>query len=98
MRSRYTAYALGRPNYIIATTDPDGPRWEDDQDAWTASIKEFSRGCEFLGVDIHESSSDGDDGTVRFTAKLRRRREDASFDEQSIFVRRDGRWLYHGMA
>ena len=98
MRSRYSAYALGRSRYIIATTDPDGPLWEDDHEAWTTRIKEFSRGCEFLGVDIRESSSEGDDGTVRFTAKMRRKREDVSFDEHSVFVRRDGRWLYHGLV
>lgn len=96
MQSRYTAYALGNASYIIATTDPDGPMWETDHDAWRASIADFSRGCDFLGVHVLDESADGDDGTVHFHALLSRRREDVSFQEHSIFARRGGRWLYWG--
>ena len=96
MRSRYTAYALGEADYIIATTDPEGPMWETDHDAWRASIAEFSRGCDFLGVEVLDASIDGDTGTVLFDARLTRRREDVSFEEHSTFVRREGRWLYQG--
>ena len=95
MRSRYTAYALGNDDYIIATTDPHGSMWEDDESAWRASIRDFSRGCDFRGVDVIEETIDGDEATVRFHARLHRGDEDVSFEELSVFVRRDGRWLYH---
>lgn len=94
MRSRYTAYALGRADYVMATTDPEGPHWEADADAWRRSILEFGRSFDFDGVTIHAAEQDGDHGTVHFTAHLRKKREDHSFDEDSTFVRRDGRWLY----
>lgn len=94
MRSRYAAYAFGDTDYIIRTTDPDGAAWEDDEDAWRTSIREFSRGHDFRGVTIHQTSVEDDAGTVRFTAKLQRSRADASFTELSRFVRRDGRWYY----
>ncbi len=95
MRSRYTAYALGRADYIIETTDPEGPRWESDRDAWLASIRDFTRRFRFGGVVVHDSGHSEDSGFVSFTAVLSTRRDDdASFDEHSTFVRRDGRWLY----
>lgn len=95
MRSRYSAYALGLVDYIIATTDPDGPRWESDQAAWRASIRDFAKSCEFRGVTIHEATHHEEDGVVEFTAELWRDGENASFRERSTFVRRQGRWLYH---
>lgn len=95
MRSRYAAYALGDAGYIIETTDPDGPCFESDRDAWEQSVLEFSRTCDFEGVAVHSTSVEPETGRVHFTARLRRKREDVSFEEHSVFVLRDGRWLYH---
>jgi SEC-C motif-containing protein len=94
MRSRYTAYAHGDVDYIIETTDSEGAAWESDEARWRESIAEFSRGCRFGGVVIHEADDEGDVGTVKFTARLKRGKTDASFTEVSHFVRRDGRWYY----
>lgn len=95
MRSRYAAYALGNSDYIIETTDPGSPLWNDDRQLWASEISEFSRSCEFLGVDVSEETTDGDHAFVTFRARLTRGKRDASFGERSQFVRRDGRWLYH---
>jgi len=94
MRSRYAAYAFGDADYIISTTDPDGPVWESDDAAWRESVLEFSKSHDFLGVDVLSEDVEDDRGTVRFHARLRRGRENASFEETSEFVRRDGQWLY----
>jgi SEC-C motif domain protein len=95
MRSRYAAYALGLVDYVIDTTDPDGPRWEPDAAAWRASTEAFCRGTRFEGLRILGAGDDGDRGWVHFRAILSRGRQDVSFEERSTFVRRDGRWLYH---
>lgn len=94
MRSRYAAYALGLADYLIATTDPDGPRWETDEAAWRASIAAFGRGTRFEGLRILGSGEEGDTGWVHFRAILSRDGRDTSFSERSTFVRRDGRWRY----
>lgn len=95
MRSRYSAYAGGRVDYVIATTDPAGPAAEPDLGAWRASIRAFSQNTEFVALQVLEAHQAGDEGQVRFRAELRQGGADASFIESSRFVRRGGRWLYH---
>ncbi|MEZ4238025.1 MAG: YchJ family metal-binding protein [Myxococcota bacterium] len=96
MRSRYAAYALGLVDYVVATTDPDGPQWHADVDAWRADVARFCRDTRFVDLRIDDAPPpDGDVAHVTFTATLTRGGADASFTERSRFVRRDGRWLYH---
>lgn len=96
MRSRYSAYALGLTDYIIATTDPDGDAYKEDRATWRKSIENFTSSAQFEGVEILDSSEDGDHGEVHFLAKLKADNEDRSFEEHSIFTRNKGRWLYCG--
>lgn len=95
MRSRYSAYALGLTDYILATTDPTGPHFEPDTAAWRASVARFSAETRFQGLDVLASSEHGDEGAVRFRAHLEREGRDVSFGETSQFRRVNGRWLYH---
>lgn len=94
MRSRYAAYAAGEVEYILATTDPDGPQFRADRPAWVADVQSFCDTTEFLGLDVLAASQDGDRGVVTFRARLSQGGRDASFAERSTFVRSDGRWLY----
>lgn len=94
MRSRYAAYALGLVEYVLATTDPRGPQAERDRAAWAASVADFSRRTRFEGLEVQDAHTSGDEGQVRFRARLTQGGRDASFTERSLFVRRDGRWLY----
>ncbi|MCP4803804.1 MAG: zinc chelation protein SecC [Proteobacteria bacterium] len=91
MRSRFAAYARGLYDYIIETTDPEGPRWVADRAAWVASMEQFTAMTRFAGLRIVEAEGD----TVTFHAVLEQMGQDASFTERSVFVQRDGRWLYH---
>jgi SEC-C motif-containing protein len=95
MRSRYSAYALGLVDYVIDTTDPEGPLCQPDRAAWAADVRRFCTSTRFSGVEIRSSHERGDVGEVTFFAKLRRGGRDVSFAERSLFVRIDGRWLYH---
>jgi SEC-C motif-containing protein len=94
MRSRYAAYALGLVDYVIDTTAPDGPRAQTDRRAWALDVLAFHASTGFDGLEILGSGSEGDGGWVRFRAILTQGARDASFEERSTFVRREGRWLY----
>ena len=95
MRSRYCAYAIGHADYIIATTDPTGPMWVENRVAWRADILQFGERFDFTGVEIHDTQTEGDLGTVTFHALLSQNDRDASFSETSRFQRVNDRWLYH---
>ncbi len=98
MRARYAAYALGEVDFLLASTDPSGPQFEADQAAWRASVARFSRETEFLGLEVLEASSEGNEGRVAFRVRLTQGGRDASFGERSRFRRVKGSWLYHSGA
>lgn len=95
MRSRYSAYVVGAIDYLIATTDPAGPQYRADRDAWAQEIEQFCRHTRFERLTVRSSGADEDHGEVRFFAKLSRDGEDVSFAERSRFTRVDGRWMYY---
>lgn len=90
MRSRFAAYALNKSDYIMETTDPDGPVWEADRVAWKLSIESFSKTTMFQGLDVHDAT----ETEVEFTAHLKNAEGDMSFRERSLFTKLEGRWLY----
>ncbi len=95
MRSRYSAYALGLVDYLIETTDPDGPAWRGD-DGWREELVRYCETTHFVGLRISGHGTTGDDGFVVFRADLRSGSRDALLSERSRFVRHGDRWLYHG--
>lgn len=94
MRSRYSAYAMGLTDYILDTTDPDGPHWQPDRAAWAAEVQHFSDTTRFVSLEIVSTSEDGDAGRVHFLAGLEQGENAGVMDERSVFRRVDGRWLY----
>lgn len=91
MRSRYAAYAMGLSAYIQHTTDNTGPAWEKNRAAWSGDIHAFSASHVFAGLRILEAH----EGQVRFHAGIwTHQGDDVSFEETSLFVFRDGHWLY----
>jgi SEC-C motif-containing protein len=93
MRSRYSAYALHRVDYVLATTHPDGEQGTDP-----AAIARFCENTDFDGLEILAASQNGSRGEVEFRASLTQGGKDASFGERSVFIQVDGRWLYHSGA
>ncbi|MFY1576659.1 YchJ family protein [Verrucosispora sp. WMMD703] len=87
MRSRYAAFAVGDPDYLLRSwhsgTRP--PRLHlDPAQRWT--------GLEVLDTDgggLFDST-----GTVEFRAHYREGRDPGTVTERSRFVREDGRWVY----
>ncbi len=94
MRSRYTAYATGNIAYILNTTHPSSPHCEADRGAWARSVRAFSEGTVFVGLDVEFTATSGETAVVQFYARLERDGADVSFRERSRFQCTDGRWLY----
>ena len=91
MRSRYSAYVKGEIDYLINTTDMNGPLWRNDRDEWFEELSLFSRETHFQGLEILDVSSH----YVRFEATLEIDGIDASFIETSRFTEENEKWFYH---
>ena len=84
MRSRYSAFALGKPDYLAAT--------------WHASTRPDHIGIEperiWLQLRVVEARTEGDRATVEFIARSRLGGAGQALHEVSRFVREAGRWYY----
>ena len=85
MRSRYTAFALGRMDYLLAT--------------WHASTRPtdlaLDPAAKWLGLEIRSHRvMDADHAEVEFVARLREGGRAVRLHERSRFVREGGRWFY----
>ncbi len=87
MRSRYSAYARGLPDHLLATWHPDTRPAElplDPRLTWT--------GLRILATEA--GGPDDDTGVVEFAAGYTSPAGPGRLHEVSRFVRVDGRWLY----
>jgi SEC-C motif domain protein len=85
MRSRYSAFVLERPAYLLAS--------------WHATTRPpeltLDPGIKWLGLAIKGVKSiDADHAEVAFVARSRVGGRGQRLEERSRFVRDDGRWLY----
>ena len=94
MRARYTAFALGRTQFLMATTHPESPHFTADAISWAAELRQFCDEVHFQRLAIVEKTVDGDEGTVHFRARFKRGGKSAVLDENSRFRRLEGRWMY----
>lgn len=84
MRSRFSAFALGLNDYLLATWHPDyRPESLPDEDP-----------TEWVRLEIIDSQEAGDIGHVHFRATFRENRRWGALEEASEFIHRQGRWLY----
>lgn len=83
MRSRYTAYALGLIDYLLATWHPSTAPGELE----LAPVK-------WLGLDVLQAQASGDAGVVEFVARCRDAGRAQRMHEISRFVRHGQRWYY----
>ncbi len=94
MRSRYSAYALDLPEYIIATTHRANPNYSKDTLSWKGSISKFSRDFSFQRLEILDFQEKPPFATVTFIAHIAKGSYDASFTEESSFEKVGSQWLY----
>ncbi|MGF6511363.1 YchJ family protein [Paraburkholderia sp. 32] len=90
MRSRYSAYVLGAPDYLRATWDPSTCPADLDVDPTAPDAPRW------LGLQIKGfAESDADHATVEFIARYKVGGRAYRLHESSRFVRGDdGRWRY----
>ncbi|MDJ0595096.1 MAG: YchJ family protein [Pleurocapsa sp. MO_226.B13] len=91
MRSRYTAFAIGDVDYLIATLDPD-KRQKSDRQELTQSINNI----QWLGLTIlntQKGKKNDASGWVEFEA-IYQVTEPEQLHERSRFKKIDGKWFY----
>ncbi len=87
MRSRYSAFAVGDPAYLLATWHP----------STRPPTLELDPSVRWTDLDVLATTDGGllaHDGTVEFRAWYRHGGETGSQHEKSRFVREDGTWRY----
>jgi SEC-C motif-containing protein len=92
MRSRFSAYALGKVDYLIQTTSLAGRDALDREE-----LKTYCRNIRCVGLKIlaREAGGPGDEtGTVKFHASLQVNGKRHLHVELSRFVREEGCWRY----
>lgn len=102
MRSRYSAFALAKVPYIMATTHHENVGFESNASAWSAELRNYCRQTQFLGLTIHQASNrlpnwrgDEIEGIVEFSANLYMNgSQDIELKEKSLFKKPQDRWLY----
>jgi SEC-C motif-containing protein len=87
MRSRYSAFVLGKAQYLL--------------DTWHETTRpeelELDAGMRWLGLEIHQTRAGGSDatrGVVDFEAHYAQSNGQDSQREVSSFVREKGAWFY----
>ena len=92
MRSRFTAYALGKVNYLIATTEASEREKIDGQELAT-----YCKEVKCVGLKIVSAEKGGKndaEGVVKFHASLQINGKRQLHIEKSRFIREDGKWVY----
>jgi peptide deformylase len=94
MRSRYTAFALNLPDYIIQTTHPANSQYSENKFSWKRHIAHRSETSIFNKLEILDFKEKGNYATVTFTVTVTQNNEQFLFTEKSVFEKKEGRWLY----
>ncbi|WP_417067401.1 YchJ family protein [Niveibacterium terrae] len=85
MRSRYSAFALNLPDYLLASWHPS---------TRPADLTEEGPAPRWIGLKVLAAASAGDAASVEFVATCRVGGRAQRLHEKSRFVLEDGRWYY----
>lgn len=89
MRSRYTAYVLGKIEHVERTHAP-----ESRSDFDRTEVERTAAQMKWLGLEVRNASMDGDHGSVEFAVRFRLGEHTVTQYEVSQFRRENGHWLY----
>ena len=92
MRSRFSAYALGKLDYLI-NTRPEARRAEENRQ----ELAEYCKAVSCVGLKIVGKEGGGkedDTGIVTFHASLQTSGRRSLHIETSSFARENGKWVY----
>jgi len=94
MKSRYCAFSLNIPKYIINTTHENNQDYTKDTQTWIKDIQNFTNSCEFENLEILEFIDGETQAFVSFKAAITCNGEDCSFTEKSKFIKKNDKWFY----
>jgi SEC-C motif-containing protein len=92
MRSRYSAYVVGRIEYLRESLDPDH-RGDLDLEA----TRRWAQEARWLGLEVRATEGGGPDdeeGAVEFVATYKEKGLVRPHHERARFRRQQGRWFY----
>ncbi|HEY3400831.1 MAG TPA: YchJ family metal-binding protein [Geothrix sp.] len=92
MRSRFSAYALGKADYLIATR-PEAKRAEENHE----ELANYCKSVQAVSLKIISKERGGksdDTGIVTFHASLQANGRRTLHIETSTFARENGKWVY----
>lgn len=90
VRARFAAYALGNVEYIMQTTYPDSPHYEDNDDRWLFDLQTYMAQTTFLNLDIVSAEND----SVTYQLELTYDDKPIHYIETSTFAQVDGKWRF----
>jgi SEC-C motif-containing protein len=94
MKSRYSAFAVQKSEYIISTTHNLNSDFTNDLKSWSNDIMHFSKNTKFEKLEILDFIDDEVESFVTFKATLFQDEKDISFIEKSRFLKSENKWLY----
>lgn len=94
MRSRWSAFALGRGDWLFDTLASSHPDRAAPRDVAVRELSRVRERQKFMKLTILHTSASADDGEVLFVARIFEKGRDCSFAELSHFTREDGEWRY----
>lgn len=88
MRSRYSAFALGKVDYLLHTLHEDHPDRSKPLERIEQALRAASSAFKYMGLSIVEAEPRDRDGACRvlYLARIFRRGEDVSFLELAEFL------------
>ncbi len=92
MRARYSAYALGEVDFILASHTPEAAKDVDRE-----STAMWSKQSEWLSLEVISTEGGGEKdekGTVEFLAKYKVKNVAVEHRERAHFEKRNGKWLF----
>lgn len=90
MRSRYSAYALHKTDYIQKTTHPKNRQFSTNLKKWSDEIDEFCNSTKFVKLEIEGHG----DNWVSFKAYLIQQGKPYTLQEKSQFEQVNSHWRY----
>ncbi|OCL94103.1 hypothetical protein AAX29_00646 [Aliarcobacter thereius] len=94
MKSRFSAFAFLRSDYIMKTTHKKNCDFSLDTLAWNKDIEQFCKNTSFKELEILDFIDDDFESFVTFKANLYQNKKDLSFIEKSRFLKENNIWLY----
>ncbi len=88
MRSRYSAFCLGKVNYLVETLHADKRQLDD-----VAILKQSIKETQWLGLKIIRHKIQNQEATVEFVG-FYQDKPIGQLHEKSRFIKQDGKWLY----